>query len=180
MIVIWNLIYQTFTFAFQILILRKLTWILGGNISNNSKSPPFYMFTTCIIYTNSRIFSKFKKIYYQVLFKVHRKKHFNAYTLTAEMCIEFIAFCTSEQIHYKITKTGIFVILLYVTSYIFYPICETCYTYTVWYNLVYSKGHLKYQNALNVAIYLGISDVILLNDFILTPRTAYFYKLYII
>lgn len=96
------------------------------------------------------------------------------------MYIEFTAFCTSEQIHYKITKTGIFVILLYVISYIFYPICETCYTYTVWYNLVYSKGHLKYQNALNVAIYLGISDVILLNDFILTPRTAYFYKLYII
>lgn len=84
---------------------KKADLYFGGNISNNSKSPPFYMFTTCIIYTNSRIFCKFKKIYYQVLFKVHRKKHFNAYTLTAEMCIEFIAFCTSEQIHYKITRT---------------------------------------------------------------------------
>lgn len=86
----------------------KLTWVMGGNINNNSKSSPFYMFTTCIIYTNSRIFSKFKKIYYQVLFKVHRKKQFNAYTLTEEMYIEFIAFCTSEQIHNKITKIGIF------------------------------------------------------------------------
>lgn len=152
------------------------SWLgFWGVISTTIASLLLFTCLQLVFYTPTLVyFLSLKKYTIKFFLRSIAKKHLNAYILTEEMYIEFTAFCTSEQIHYKITKIGIFVILLYVSSYIFYPICETCYTYTVWYNLVYSKGHLKYQNALNVAIYLGISDVILLNDFILTPRTAYF------